>query len=437
MSTRTKLAPKAPTKVVRLTEKSTSDRVVQKTEKTVPLKIVKKKVESDSDSDSDSEIYEIPQKTQKVTKVTKVISKNEDSDSDSEFYGEIPEDKILSMKKRIIKNTITIDSVSSSSDFSDSDNDIKNDSDKKTNYDRSSIDMVDYNRMLFENNSNKSKDSFLQSAWKSLEKYDLPDKKNLKIIKSHPGHFVTMGRYTGSLRNPHWLVEDKDKNKYYIMYCKSGGYTKFSEKDYKEVINPINNHYPTWHREKIGYILTKSYNNIKGHMYLHQLICQKHGEKKFVTQSVDHINKDKLDNRHTNLRFTSQSVQNMNRDKKKRAKNAHELPEGVDQKRDIPIYCGRRRDPYGPNKEYIRFFYTIEGHPLQKIKQKIRDSLPEGQQLPQSEFPIRWASSKSNEVSEEDKIKAMQQKRKAYDREFEEKYPKEFAEWIKNGGKKY
>jgi hypothetical protein len=124
MSTRSKLVPKAPTKVVRPTEKSTSNTVVQKNEKTVPLKIVKKKVESNSDSDS--EIYEIPQKTQKtqkVTKVTKVISKNEDSDSDSDYYGEIPEDKILSMKKRIIKTVTNNTSVSSSSDFSDDESD--------------------------------------------------------------------------------------------------------------------------------------------------------------------------------------------------------------------------------------------------------------------------------------------------------------------------
>jgi hypothetical protein len=127
----------------------------------------------------------------------------------------------------------------------------------------------------------------------------------------------------------------------------------------------------------------------------------------------------------------------MNRDKKKRAANAHELPEGVEQQRDIPIYCGHRKDPYGPNKEYVRTFYTIEGHPLQKIKEKLKKALPEGQHLEPSEFPIRWASSKSNEVSNEDKLKAMQQKRRAYDEEFERKYPNEFKEWIKNGGKKY
>ena len=434
MSTRSKLVPKAPTKVVRPTEKSTSNTVVQKNEKTVPLKIVKKKVESNSDSDS--EIYEIPQKTQKtqkVTKVTKVISKNEDSDSDSDFYGEIPEDKILSMKKRIIKNTTT--NVSSSSDFSDD----ESDKETKPEYKRKSRAELDYNKLLFAEGSDKSTNTTVKKLWETLKKYDLPDKANLRIIKSHPGHIVKQGCDAGFIKNPHWLVYDKKiKEEYYIMYCEVGGYTKFSKEDYKEIINPSQDIYPTWHFHKgTDYISTRTYNGNNQYTTIHQIVCQKHGEKKFVTQSVDHINKDKLDNRHTNLRFTSQSVQNMNRDKKKRAKNAHELPEGVDQKRDIPIYGGRRPEKYGPNKEHTRFFYTIEGHPLQKIKQKIRDSLPEGQIMPQSEFPIRWASSKSNEVSEQDKIKAMQQKRKEYDDEFEEKYPKEFKEWIKNGGKKY
>ncbi len=183
---------------------------------------------------------------------------------------------------------------------------------------------------------------------------------------------------------------------------------------------------------------TKSYPEYKNtEIYLHQIICQKYNDKKYKTQSVDHINCDKLDNRNTNLRFTSQSVQNQNRDKKNRAKNAHELPEGIDQKRDIPIYGGRRKENYGANKEHTRYFYTIEGHPLQKIKEKLKKALQEGQYLEQDDFPIRWSSSKSNTISEDYKLKSMQQKRKEYDEEFERKYPNEYKDWIKNGGKKY
>jgi hypothetical protein len=428
MSTRSKLAPKAPTKVVRPIEKSTNDKVVKKNEKTVPLKIVKKKVESESDSDS--EIYEIPQKTQKVTKA---ISKNEDSDSDSDFYGEIPEDKILSMKKRIIKSVITSADISSSSDFSDDESDKQT----KPEYKRKSRAELDYNKLLFAEGSDKSTNTTVKKLWETLKKYDLPDKANLRIIKSHPGHIVKQGCDAGFIKNPHWLVYDKkSKDEYYIMYCETGGYTKFAKEDYTEVINPANGVYPSWHLEKIGYILSKTYHNGKA-MYLHQVICQKHNEKKYITQSVDHINCDKLDNRHTNLRFTSQSIQNQNRGKKKRPEKAFKLPEGVDQQRDIPVYCYPRNEKYNPKSDLTRFFYVIEGHPMQKIKEKLKKALPDGQQLPQSEFPIRWATSKSREVSDADKLKAAQQKRKEYDDEFERKYPNEFKEWIKNGGKKY
>ena len=58
----------------------------------------------------------------------------------------------------------------------------------------------------------------------------------LTIKKSHPGHFVTMGSNAGSLKNPHWLIQDENDDEYYIMYCEKDGFTKFSKEDYSDII---------------------------------------------------------------------------------------------------------------------------------------------------------------------------------------------------------
>lgn len=85
--------------------------------------------------------------------------------------------------------------------------------------------------------------------------------------------------------------------------------------------------------------------------------------------SIDHINKNKLDNRIENLRITNQSEQNRNRDKVSRHKNAKELPEllkGV----KFPKFCVYYNECYNKEKNLWREFFTIEGHPAQKGKRK-------------------------------------------------------------------
>lgn len=226
------------------------------------------------------------------------------------------------------------------------------------------------NKILFSENPKDSNNLKIQNAYQTLTKYNLPDKDNLTIITSHPGHFITQGCDTGSLKNPHWLVKDKDNKEFYIIYCETNGYSYFSKEDYKEVINPEENIYPTWHLEKIGYISTKSYPNKTGtNVYLHQLICKKHNIKAYSTLSVDHINRDKLDNRKENLRFATQSEQNQNTDKRNRKYNAKPLPEGLKQE-DMPKYVLFYSEKYGRDKNnpHYRYWFNIEKHPKQNGK---------------------------------------------------------------------
>jgi len=246
------------------------------------------------------------------------------------------------------------------------------------------------NQILFKQDSLASANEKIMLAWKTLENYDIPNKDKLQILTSHPGHFISQGCDYGSLKNPHWLVKDENNREFYIIYCETNGYSYFSKEDYKEVINPEENVYPTWHLEKIGYISTKSYpDKIGTNVYLHQLICKKHNIKAYSTLSVDHINRDKLDNRKDNLRFATQSQQNQNTDKRNRKYNAKPLPEGLKQE-DMPKYVLYYTEKYGKDKQKFRCWFNIEKHPAQANK--------------------KWSTSKSSELSIQQKLELAKQK---------------------------
>ena len=68
-------------------------------------------------------------------------------------------------------------------------------------------------------------------------------------------------------------------------------------------------------------------NGVRKNLYLHNFIMNKLTfEGKGQLESVDHINRDGLDNRKNNLRIVTQSVQNINQKKKPRTAT---LPEGI------------------------------------------------------------------------------------------------------------
>ena len=198
----------------------------------------------------------------------------------------------------------------------------------------------------------------------------------VKILEYYKGHIPVLGCSANKEKNPYWLVEENDK-KYYIMFCEKNTLFKFSLESLDKIKNI------TWFNTNNGYIAYRKsgYNNI----YLHQHLMDYHGNGKGQL-SVDHINRDKLDNRLENLRITTQSIQNSNQDKRKRKCNARKLPKELENI-ILPKYVNYNKEEYKPNK--FREYFRIEKHPkLKKI----------------------WSSSKSIKLNILDKLKQTKEK---------------------------
>lgn len=211
---------------------------------------------------------------------------------------------------------------------------------------------------------------------------------NITILKTFNGHSFSVGKSANQILNNYWLVCDKNKqeNKYYAMYCKVDKITYISEKSITYIlINPKNKKEYTWYLMKNGYIGAHCDNTC---IYLHQLIAKTElGEGK-EGESVDHINRDKMDNRIENLRWASQSLQNSNTDKRNRKYNAKPLPDGLKHS-DMPKHVVYYHEILDKETGRFREYFKIEKHP------KLEKS---------------WVGTKSNKISIQDKLKSAKDK---------------------------
>ena len=214
------------------------------------------------------------------------------------------------------------------------------------------------------------------------------------IVHRHDGIIQQKGKSAGIESNWYYDVINKEGNEYTLMYCRPGHFT-ILDSDTITRIREINGRFITWYVMKNGYVAghimtEKGLENI----YLHQYLTGHQGHGK-GQESIDHINRNKLDNRMVNLRITNQSEQNQNRGKMSRKHNAKPLPNGIEQS-NIPKFVVYYNEKSGNGN---REFFTVEKHPLQNLKANgIQDRRTE--QLVNK----RWATSKSGAISIQDKL---------------------------------
>jgi len=228
--------------------------------------------------------------------------------------------------------------------------------------------------------------------YKKLEEHI---KLNYKILSFNEGHSNTSGHKANKLLNPFWKVKDSSNNIYYLMFCAPNHFCKISLED----INFVTSNNYTWHVLVGGYAICKS-------QYMHRIILQNLEPNYDTTLSVDHINRDKLDNRRENLRWATQSLQNSNQDKRSRKQNAQHLPKEIENVQ-LPKYTYYAKEIYNKDTGATREFFRIEKHP--KLESKC------------------WSSSKSSKLSILDKLEETKKKLYELDNDVQEEVSEEFV----------
>jgi hypothetical protein len=179
-----------------------------------------------------------------------------------------------------------------------------------------------------------------------------------KFVSSHDGVYIRHGGK--GIRNSYEIWEDKDQKSYVKMKVLKNGeelQTLFDYTDLKKIKDEMEIH-GTWSITGNGYVMNSSTKQ-----YLHHLVMDfKSTGRGFQEQSIDHINRDPLDNRKSNLRLATAKEQQENSKgriddtKRERQVIAQKLPTLITQDM-MPRYVNYRSEKY---KQY----FVIEEHPV-------------------------------------------------------------------------
>jgi len=243
--------------------------------------------------------------------------------------------------------------------------------------------------------------SNIEYKFKNGNKYDLR-KNNIEIIHSYHnvilsnynvieynlGHFSETGKDAYVIKNPMWKINDNN-NIYWLMYCEKNIIIKLCELSINKINEYEINHYNG--KKNTFFIHSNGYIHSTSGLYIHQIIMGCYGNGKGTLNiSVDHIDQDPLNNTYNNLRIATREEQEQNSKgikegtKRARKTSAIELPEGITQEM-MPKYVYYLKEYRNKEKTLSREFFRIEKHP--NLDKKC------------------WATSKSNNISIQDKLK--------------------------------
>jgi hypothetical protein len=195
---------------------------------------------------------------------------------------------------------------------------------------------------------------------------------NYTVKQYIPGHYSKNGVDPYYMKNPMWKIEENE-NEYLLMYCEKDTICKLCNKSYQKILDFENNENNgkkiTFHKHSNGYILSSNKS-----LFIHQIITGCYGNGKGTKNiSVDHIDKNPLNNTFENLRIATREEQQQNSKgikegtKRERKTGAKPLPEGITQNM-MNKYVVYYEDYADKEKKRLRQYFKIEKHPkLDKI----------------------------------------------------------------------
>ena len=193
------------------------------------------------------------------------------------------------------------------------------------------------------------------------EKYD--------VIEYIQGHYYTIGNDAFVLKNPMWKIRTEDKNgELILMYCEKNTLCLLSQQSYQKIIEFENVHNNgkklTFYKHQNGYILCTNVS-----LFIHQIILNCYGNGKGTkNMSVDHVDRNPLNNTYDNLRLATREEQEQNSSgiaegtKRARKHNAKPLPKGITQDM-LGKYVVYYQEYLDKEQQKSREFFKIEKHP--------------------------------------------------------------------------